>query len=52
MRIMPMVGVLVVSATRATSTLKARMARYASREAGGMKVWRTCEGASLFLSFN
>jgi hypothetical protein len=27
MRIMPMVGVLVVSATRATSTLKARMAR-------------------------
>lgn len=27
MRIMPTVGVLVVSATRATSTLKARMAR-------------------------
>jgi hypothetical protein len=37
MRIMPIVGVLVVSATRATSTLKARMARYASREDGGMK---------------
>lgn len=49
MRIMPIVGVFVVSATRATSMLKARMARYASREDGGMKVWRTCDGASYVL---
>jgi hypothetical protein len=50
MRIMPMVGVLVVSATRATSTLKARMARYASRDGWGMNVCRTCDGASAVLS--
>jgi hypothetical protein len=46
---MPTVGVLVVSATRATSTLNARIARYASRDEGGMKDWRTWEGVSYVL---
>ena len=50
MRIMPTVGVLVVSATRATSTLNARIARYASRDEAGMKDCRIWEGVSYVLA--
>ena len=38
--IAPIAGLLVTSGIRAVSTFKARRARYASRAALGMKVWR------------